>query len=117
MFLWLEERKRALPAVVLLTGGTGFVGTHVARQLIGQTDSRLIVLVRGENQENAILRLKRAWWEWPELSQHIGNRIEVLAGDISKPNFILEKDNYDRLVKNTTHIIHTAANTTPNLSY
>jgi len=117
LFLWLEEGKRALSAVVLLTGGTGFVGTHVARQLIGQTDSRLIVLVRGENQENAILRLKRAWWEWPELSQHIGNRIEVLAGDLSKPNFVLEKDNYDRLVKNTTHIIHTAANTTPNLSY
>ena len=106
-----------MPAAVFLTGGTGFVGTHIARQLIEQTDSRLIVLVRGENQENAILRLKRAWWEWPVLSQYIGNRIEVLVGDLSKPNFLLGKDDYSRLVQNITHIIHAAANTTPNLPY
>ena len=106
-----------MPAVVFLTGGTGFIGTHIARQLVGQTDSRLIVLVRGENQEDAVLRLKRAWWEWPELSQYIGNRIEVLVGDLSKPDFGLGKDDYQRIIQNTTHIIHAAANTTPNLSY
>jgi long-chain acyl-CoA synthetase len=117
LLLLLKEGRRALPAVVFLTGSTGFVGTHIARQLIEQTESRLIVLVRGENQENAILRLKRAWWEWPNLSQYIGNRIEVLVGDLSKPDFVLGKDDYHRLVRNITHIIHAAANTTPNLSY
>jgi long-chain acyl-CoA synthetase len=106
-----------LPAVVFLTGGTGFIGTHIARQLVEQTDSRLIVLVRGENKENAIMRLKRAWWEWPDLSQYIGDRIEVLAGDLSKPDFALSKDDYQRIIQKTTHIIHAAANTTPNLSY
>jgi long-chain acyl-CoA synthetase len=117
LLLWLNEGIRALPAVVFLTGGTGFVGTHIARQLIGQTDFRLIVLVRGENRENAILRLKRAWWEWLELSQCIGNRIEVIVGDLSKPAFVLGKDDYRKLVQNVTHIIHAAANTTPNVSY
>ena len=105
-----------MSAVVFLTGGTGFVGTHIARRLIEQTDSQIIVLVRRENRENAILWIKRAWWEWPELSQHIGNRVEVLAGDLSKPDLALGKDEYQRLVKRTTHIIHAAANTTPNLS-
>jgi long-chain acyl-CoA synthetase len=117
LLLWLKGEIRALPAVVFLTGGTGFVGTHIARQLIEQTDFRLIVLVRGENRENAILRLKRAWWEWPELSQCIGNRIEVIVGDLSKPAFVLGKDDYRKLVQNVTHIIHAAANTTPNASY
>ncbi len=39
----------------------------------------------------------------------IGNRVEVLNGDISKPNLGLEKSTYEDIVKRTTHIIHTAA--------
>ena len=105
-----------MSSVVFLTGGTGFIGTQVARCLIEQTDSRIFVLVRGENKENAFLRLKRAWWEWSELSCQIGNRIEVIFGDISEPCFGLNNTEYQHLVQNITHVIHAAADTTPNLA-
>lgn len=100
-----------------MTGGTGFIGTHIAKHLLERTDSQIIILVRAENQENALLRLKRVWWDWPELSKQIGIRVEVLAGDLSKPDLALNIINYERIVKKTTHIIHAAANTTPNLSF
>ena len=105
-----------MPAVVFLTGSTGFIGTQTARRLIGQTDSKIIVMVRAENKETATLRLKRAWWEWPELYQAIGNRVEVIKGDLTKPFFGLETSSYIELTQDVTHIIHSAANTTPNLS-
>jgi long-chain acyl-CoA synthetase len=106
-----------LPAVVFLTGATGFIGTQIAKRLVTQTDCKLIVLVREKEDEDAAFRLNRAWWEWPELLSSIGNRIEVLCGDLSKPHFGLEEVLYEKLVNNTTHIIHAAANTTPNLPY
>ena len=105
-----------MPAIVFLTGSTGFVGTQIARNLISHTDSQIVAVVRGENKETATLRLMKAWWEWPELYPLIGNRIKVVNGDLSKPNFNLEKTAYVNLVENTTHIIHAAADTTPNLS-
>ncbi|MFA5364184.1 MAG: AMP-binding protein [Candidatus Bathyarchaeia archaeon] len=105
-----------MSTVVFLTGGTGFIGTQIARRLIRQPDSHVVVLVRGENKESATLRLKRAWWEWPELTQQVGNRIKVINGDVTQPHCGIENSDYQRLVQNTTHIIHAAANTTPNLS-
>jgi long-chain acyl-CoA synthetase len=104
-----------LPAVVFLTGSTGFVGTQIARRLIGQTDSQIIVLVRAASQDEAVLRLKRAWWEWSELTQNIGSRVSVLCGDLTKPCLNLEAAQYKALTRQVTHIIHCAANTTPNL--
>ncbi len=103
-----------MPAVVFLTGSTGFVGTQIARRLIGQTDSQIIVLVRAASQDEAVLRLKRAWWEWSELAQNIGSRVSVLCGDLTKPCLDLEAEKYRALTKQVTHIIHCAANTTPN---
>ena len=101
--------------VVFLTGGTGFIGTQIAKRLLGHPDLRLLVLVRAENKETATLRLKRAWWEFPELAQQIGNRIEVVHGNLCETYFGLADNDYLNIVKTVTHIIHAAANVTPNL--
>ena len=44
-------------STVLLTGGTGFVGTFVASWLVKNTDHRIIALVRGKGDEQARRRL------------------------------------------------------------
>lgn len=99
-----------------MTGGTGFIGTQVIRCLVERNDSKVFVLVRAENQGIAVLRLKRVWWEFPELISQLNNRIEIIFGDVSKEHFGLNNNDYQKLVQKTTHIIHAAANTTPNLS-
>ncbi len=107
--------NRELATGVFLTGSNGFIGTQIARNLILETNSQITALVRGENQENAVLRLKRAWWEWPELKDQVGKRVVVLNGDLSAPNMSLSDSDYDYLVNDTSYVIHAAANTTPNL--
>ena len=94
---------------VLLTGASGFLGTQVARRLLACTDYTVYALVRAERQADAAHRLSRTWWDWPELAQAIGNRVQVLAGDVAQPHLGLDEDSYAGLVREVTHIIHTAA--------
>ncbi len=60
-----------LKNIVFLTGATGFLGTQIVRRLIKKEISCVIVLVRGQNFEDAHRHLSRAWWEWPDLMEEI----------------------------------------------
>ncbi|MGZ7068918.1 MAG: SDR family oxidoreductase, partial [Methanobacterium sp.] len=95
--------------LIFLTGANGFLGTQIAIRIIKKYDHNIIVLIRGKNKEDAVNRLYRAWWEFPELLDEIGKRINVLNGDITQILLGLEKEEYDALVENITYIIHTAA--------
>jgi long-chain acyl-CoA synthetase len=94
---------------VLLTGASGFLGAQIARRLLASTDYGIYALIRAEDPAKAAHRLSRAWWDWPELAQAIGTRVQVLAGDVTQPCLGLQEDSYARLVHGVTHIIHTAA--------
>jgi long-chain acyl-CoA synthetase len=94
---------------ILLTGANGFLGTQVAFRLIKRTEHTVIALVRAEDDKTAVQKLTRAWWDWPELVDAIGNRVEVVKGDVSRTYLGLEKFKYEDLVKRVSHIIHTAA--------
>ncbi|KPK13549.1 MAG: long-chain fatty acid--CoA ligase [Betaproteobacteria bacterium SG8_41] len=98
-----------MSAVVLLTGATGFLGTQVARRLIQKADCTVIALVRAEDREAARHRLARAWWDWRELADAIGTRVQVECGDVSAPCLGLEAPTYDALLHTVTHIVHSAA--------
>lgn len=94
---------------ILLTGANGFLGTQIALRLLKHYDHKIIALIRGKNKDDTVNRLYRAWWEFPELRDEIGNRINVVNGDISKNELGLEKEEYKKLVQAVTHVIHTAA--------
>src|SRR5437868_2140055 len=96
-------------SVVLLTSATGFVGTQVARRLVADTACTVVALVRAESQAAATRRLRRAWWDWPDLVAAIGDRVEPLAGDICRPEFGLDDAALDTLIQRITHVIHAAA--------
>jgi long-chain acyl-CoA synthetase len=98
-----------MSAVVLLTGATGFLGSHIAGLLLQDAGTTLIALVRAEDRGSAAWRLARAWWDWPDLAAAIGSRIEVRAGDVSLPHLGLDDATYTDLVHQVTHIIHAAA--------
>lgn len=104
-----------MSTAVFLTGASGFLGAQTARRLITQTNAQVTVLTRAETPQDAVYRLKRAWWEIPELYPNIGVRVQVLNGDLTKPRLNLTDAQYRNLSQNVTHIIHCAADTTPNL--
>ena len=45
---------------ILLTGGTGFIGSHIAKTIVSQREEDLTVLVRGRNKKEAEIRLKNS---------------------------------------------------------
>lgn len=98
-----------MSTVVLLTGATGFLGAQIARRLIQQGDCTVMALVRAEDPEGARRRLSRAWWDWRELAEAIGPRVQVMCGDVSAPRLGLDPSTYDELAHAVTHIVHSAA--------
>jgi long-chain acyl-CoA synthetase len=94
---------------VLITGATGFLGTQLTQRILRETQHEILVLVRGTDEVTATQHLKRAWWEFPELIDAIGNQIHLIKGNIAKKELALEKEEYLNLVQSVTHIIHTAA--------
>jgi len=95
--------------VVLLTGGTGFLGTEVAARLLARADLEIISLVPTITDADAIDAPGRAWWYRPELRSALGTRIRAVAGDVTKPRLGLDADTHADLCDRVTHIIHAAA--------
>jgi len=100
--------------VVLLTGATGFVGSHVLCSLLSSNDvDHVICLIRGDDEQSASKRLKRTildrlrpssskWELWQ-------NKLTIAAGDIGKDRLGFTPDTYNHLAKKITSVIHCAA--------
>jgi hypothetical protein len=84
--------------VVLLTGGTGFLGSQVVRGILKSTHHTVVALVRARDAEEAKQRIERAWHDWPEAVQAIGNRVEPLVGDLQPDRCPLEGENRVKLL-------------------
>ncbi len=97
---------------IFLTGGTGYIGAHVAANLLEQHDATLNLLVRGRDPQDAELRLWNALQlhlPFPKFYEYRQAKIRIFRGDLTSPQFGLEAGDYDRLVHTTDSIIHCAA--------
>ncbi len=97
---------------IFLTGGTGYIGAHVAANLLGQHDATLNLLVRGRDPRDAELRLWQALQlhlPFPTFYEYLQAKIRIFRGDLTSPQFGLAPDDYDRLVHTTDSVIHCAA--------
>ena len=97
---------------IFLTGSTGYIGAHVAANLLDQHGASLNVLVRARDPQDAALRL---WWAWqlhldfPRFYEYLQTRVRVFPGDLTAPQFGLSRDDYDRLIHTTDSVLHCAA--------
>ena len=89
------------PRCVLLTGATGFLGSHILRELNGKNVT-VICLVRDCLKLNRILE-----HYFPK--EKYGFKHVVVEGDIEKPRFGLDDEMYAKLVSEVDMVIHTAA--------
>ena len=97
---------------IFLTGGTGYIGAHVAANLLEQHDSALNLLVRGRDPHDAELRLWQALQlhlPFPRFHEYLQAKIRIFRGDLTSPQLGLEPGDYDRLVHTTDSVIHCAA--------
>ena len=94
---------------VFITGATGFLGTQVTRLILEQTEHPILVLVRGRDLSDAKLRLERIWWDWSNMTEAMGSRIQVVNGDLCLPKFGLSDSSYEELADMVSYIVHLAA--------
>ncbi|HEX7481963.1 MAG TPA: SDR family oxidoreductase, partial [Candidatus Bathyarchaeia archaeon] len=95
--------------IVLVTGANGFIATQIIRYLLQNKDVNVLALVRANDAQTAVRKVERDWWDWPELIDAIGTRIEVVCGDVCSMRLGLTEESYFDLASRVTHIIHAAA--------
>jgi thioester reductase-like protein len=97
---------------IFLTGSTGYIGAHVAANLLRDHGAALNVLVRARDAGEAQERLWQALQlhlEFPQFYEYLQTRVRVFRGDLTEPGFGLGRDEYDRLVHTSDSVIHCAA--------
>ena len=97
---------------IFLTGSTGYIGAHVATNLLRDHGAALNVLVRARDVGEAEGRLWQALQlhlEFPQFYEFLQTRVRVFRGDLTEPGFGLGRDDYDRLVHTSDSVIHCAA--------
>ncbi len=89
---------------IFLTGSTGYIGAHVASNLLADHSDSLNLLARARDAEEARERLWRSLqlhMDFPRFERFLGERIRIFRGDITNPHFGLADDEYGALVRNT----------------
>jgi thioester reductase-like protein len=97
---------------IFITGSTGYIGAHIAANLLVECSEPLNLLVRAKNQQEARERL------WQSLQLHMNfprflalsdSRVRIFLGDLTSKNFGIEASEYGELVRTTESVIHCAA--------
>ena len=97
---------------IFLTGSTGYIGAHIAANLLTEHGASLNLLVRARDPHEAEERLWRGLQlhlDFPAFYEYLQTRIRVFRGDLTSDQFGLSTDDYDRLVHTTDSVIHCAA--------
>lgn len=91
---------------VFLTGGTGYLGSHILFDLLNRSEvSRVILHVRADNEDHAKEKLinsaiKAGWWR-----NEYKSRIEVWVGDLSKPHLGLAEELWSKFKEGEIDIV------------
>jgi len=97
---------------IFLTGSTGYIGAHVAANLLEEHGASLNLLIRARDAHEAEVRLWQALQlhlDFPRFYEHLQTRVRIFRGDLTAPQFGLARDDYDRLLHTTDSVIHCAA--------
>lgn len=91
---------------VLLTGATGFLGSHVAIELLTRSDATVRCVVRGEDAHQ---RLHATLSEHPDWRSSWADRVQVLNGDLEQPELGLTAEQFTSIAADTRAVYHCAA--------
>ncbi|MFF6982545.1 thioester reductase domain-containing protein [Streptomyces sp. NPDC008343] len=98
------------PRRILLTGATGFLGSHMLLDLLRHSDAHVYCLVRAADEEAATSRLGDALKSYSlPWSSEVRRRITVLPGDMRDPRLGLSDDLWNTLAQELDSVVGVAA--------
>ncbi|WP_307214571.1 non-ribosomal peptide synthetase family protein [Paenibacillus tundrae] len=100
------------PEHVLLTGATGYLGSHVLQQLILHSDTKIYTLVRRPSDgTTAMQRLSNVMQGYfgNEVALQLQSRVEIIEGDLEQPNLGLTGEQKTYVQATIDRVIHCAA--------
>ncbi|MCK4762979.1 MAG: amino acid adenylation domain-containing protein [Candidatus Aminicenantes bacterium] len=114
-----QVKKEKLPSLkanrkyrhILLTGGTGFLGSHLIYELLEVTGAELYLVVRGDSPGHAEERLSKrlAFYFGEDFYASNKERLRVVHGDIRGEKLGIEDSLYEELAGKLDGIVHSAA--------
>ena len=90
-------------AAILLTGATGFLGSHLLHELILTTKNPIVCLIRSPE------KLKNQWEYMFEPEAFPHERVTYICGDLSQDHFGLSDLDYQKLKARVKCVFHAAA--------
>ncbi|EMB4110649.1 amino acid adenylation domain-containing protein [Serratia marcescens] len=102
-----DEYQVTAPRCILLTGSTGFVGSHLLSDLMRTTEAKVYCLIRAQDLQTAQLRLSDTLAHYHiVLTEAQRVRAVPICGDISKPRLGMLVEEYRRLSQEVDIIYH-----------
>ncbi|WP_337264684.1 MULTISPECIES: non-ribosomal peptide synthetase family protein [unclassified Serratia (in: enterobacteria)] len=97
------------PAVVFLTGATGYLGLYLLEQLLKRTRSRVICLCRAKDAHHAKARIMEGLDMYRITLGEQLQRVDFLVGDLALPHFGLNEQQWQTLAAEVDVIYHNGA--------
>lgn len=94
---------------MLISGGTGFLGTALCAELLKMCDGVIFVLVHASSDAEAVHRLREAWQHDGALYAAIGGRVRPVAGDFTQSGLGLDAETADKIRHCVTRVFHVGA--------
>lgn len=106
-----EIKKQSEPKCVFITGACGYFGANYLGNMLLESGSNAICVIRSADKNAAKERLEKTlehYFPGKNLLQKFGDRIMIYSGDLSKENFGLSDEEYRYLSENADCILHCA---------
>jgi nucleoside-diphosphate-sugar epimerase len=105
----IRKKRNGGACTVLLTGGTGFIGSHVAMELL-RKGCRVLALARPQGRLSGEQRVHRLLG-WFGVAAGDCPRLRVIEGHLDSPDFGLDRARYEELAATVDEIVHCASST------
>jgi UDP-glucose 4-epimerase len=103
---------------ILVTGASGVIGSALVPALLEEPETRVHLVLRAESEAHLRERTQRLLARWGAAADthDSEDRVRSHRGDVTLPQLGLSGAAYERLVRETTHVVHCAGNVRLNQS-